>query len=98
MAERTIAPGQVFRETYPPNLMWRVVRIVPVGLDDVSHASIERLDDKSVTKLIACRTLSDPRSYRAAATSPGDLEIGVDKSAQPTRRLRPDPSVRARPV
>jgi hypothetical protein len=63
--EQMIAPGQVYREVYPPHLAWRVVRVVQKGLD-VPHAAIQRLDDRNTIKLISCRALLDPRRYCAA--------------------------------
>jgi hypothetical protein len=101
-SERTIVPGQIYRETYPPHLSWRVVRIVQVGLD-VPHAAIQRLDDKSATKLIACWVLTDKRSYRAVVATPADLEMpirdggGRTDDPAPVAQLRPDPLSRPRP-
>jgi hypothetical protein len=103
-SERTIAPGQVYRESYPPHLKWRVVRVVQIGLDDVPHAAIQRVDDKSATKLISCQILSDKRSYRAVVTTPAYLDIpirdGGDRTDDPTpvAQLRPDPHSRSRPA
>jgi hypothetical protein len=100
-SERTVAPGQVYRETYPPHLTWRVVHVVHQGFS-VPHARIRRLDDKSATKLISCRTLLETRSYRAVVTTPADLEIsGRDERDRldgpaPVTPLRPDPLSRQR--
>ena len=65
--EQTIAPGQVYREAYPPHFSWQGVRVVQRRLD-VPHATLRRMDDPSTTKLISCRTLSDPRRYRVVNT------------------------------
>jgi hypothetical protein len=63
ISDRSISPGQRYRESNPPHLSWEVVRVVQSGLD-VPHATIRRMDDPSTTKFISCRALSDQRRYR----------------------------------
>jgi hypothetical protein len=67
MPDRSISPGQRYREADPPHLSWEVMRVVQNGLD-VPHATIRRMDDPSTTKFISCRALGDPRRYRSVDT------------------------------
>jgi hypothetical protein len=66
-SDRSISPGQRFRQSEPPHLSWVVIRVVQGGLD-VPHATIRRTDDPSTTKFISCRALTDQRRYRAVDT------------------------------
>ena len=67
ITDRSISPGQRYKESDPPHLSWEVLRVVQSGLD-VPHATIRRMDDPSTTKFISCHALGDTRRYRVVDT------------------------------